>query len=154
MLIRPARPDEAEALTDLCLRSKAAWGYDDVFMAASRDALTVTPDRMAAGAYQVAEDEAGSLLGLAAIVRQGEDMDLDLLFVEPGLMRGGVGRALLEWAVSAARARGACRLTILSDVHAEGFYRRCGAIRVGEAPSDAIPGRVLPLLAIWLQPTG
>jgi hypothetical protein len=36
--IRPARPDEAEALTALFYRSKAHWGYDDDFMAWVRSA--------------------------------------------------------------------------------------------------------------------
>jgi hypothetical protein len=31
--IRPARIDEAAALSDLCFRSKAVWGYDTEFMA-------------------------------------------------------------------------------------------------------------------------
>ena len=35
--VRPARPDEAEALTALVLRSKAHWGYDEAFTAACRD---------------------------------------------------------------------------------------------------------------------
>ncbi len=30
---RKALPDEAETLTDLALRSKRAWGYDQTFMA-------------------------------------------------------------------------------------------------------------------------
>ena len=31
--IRPARVEEAAALSDLCFRSKAVWGYDPEFMA-------------------------------------------------------------------------------------------------------------------------
>lgn len=154
MRLRPARTDEAAALSGLCMRSKAAWGYDTAFMEASRAALTVTSERIAQGAVVVAEDEEGHLLGVAAILPQGSDMELDLLFVEPHLMRCGVGRALLAGAVEEARARGAARLTILADVHAEGFYLRCGAIRLGEAPSDAIPGRMLPLLEIRIIPPG
>ena len=34
LALRAARPDEAELLTDLCLRAKAVWGYDDAFMRA------------------------------------------------------------------------------------------------------------------------
>jgi hypothetical protein len=37
-------------------------------------------------------------------------------------------------------------LLILSDPFAEAFYARLGAVRIGEGPSDAIPGRLLPLL--------
>src|SRR5476649_1400099 len=41
--IRPALLDEADALSALCLRSKAHWGYDAAFMALSQDALTISP---------------------------------------------------------------------------------------------------------------
>ena len=36
--IRPVRVEEAAALSDLCFRSKAVWGYDAGFMALKRDA--------------------------------------------------------------------------------------------------------------------
>ena len=32
MFLRAARPGEEEALTALCLRSKAVWGYDETFL--------------------------------------------------------------------------------------------------------------------------
>jgi hypothetical protein len=36
-------------------------------------------------------------------------------------------------------------LTILADPNAAGFYERNGAVRLGEAHSGAVPGRLLPL---------
>src|ERR1700719_3803288 len=42
--IRPARVEEAAALSDLCFRSKAVWGYDPEFMALMLAALGV-PER-------------------------------------------------------------------------------------------------------------
>ena len=35
-----------------------------------------------------------------------------------------------------------------------GFYERNSAVRVGEAPSDAVPGRLLPLYELRLTPRG
>jgi GNAT superfamily N-acetyltransferase len=61
-------------------------------------------------------------------------LDLNKLFVEPRHIRGGIGRALLAHAVTEARQRGAERL---ADPNAAGFYERNGAVRIGEAPSDA-----------------
>ena len=55
------------------------------------------------------------------------------------------GSRLIAHAIDEARRRGANRLTILADPYAAGFYERCGARLIGEAPSDAIPGRSLPL---------
>jgi GNAT superfamily N-acetyltransferase len=71
---------------------------------------------------------------------------LNKLFIEPRHIRSGVGRALLAHAIAEARRRGAGRLTILADPNAAAFYERAGAVRIGEAPSDAVPGRLLPLL--------
>ena len=68
---------------------------------------------------------------------------MNKLFVEPRHIRSGVGRVLLAHAVAEARQRGAERLTILADPNAAGFYERNGAVRIGEAPSDAVPGRLL-----------
>ena len=45
-------------------------------------------------------------------------------------------------------------LTILADPNAAGFYERNGAVRIGEAPSDAVPGRLLPLYELRLIPRG
>jgi hypothetical protein len=35
-----------------------------------------------------------------------------------------------------------------------GFYERNGAVRIGEEPSDAVPGRRLPLYELSLTPRG
>ena len=43
--IRPARVEEAAALSDLCFRSKAVWGYDPEFMALMLAAPSGLPER-------------------------------------------------------------------------------------------------------------
>jgi hypothetical protein len=40
--LRSASPDEAAALTELAIRSKAYWGYADAFMRRAREELTLT----------------------------------------------------------------------------------------------------------------
>jgi predicted N-acetyltransferase YhbS len=147
--IRRAREAEAAELTALCHRSKAHWSYDAAFMAQSRAALTITPAFIATRRVFVAEDESGRLLGVssvAALPEQERCHDLVHLFVEPGVIQSGVGRRLFEAAANKARDDGARRLVILADPHAAEFYRRLGARDAGEAPSDSIPGRMLPLL--------
>ena len=44
--LRDARHDELPGLSELCLRSKAVWGYDDAFMTACRTELTLRPDEL------------------------------------------------------------------------------------------------------------
>jgi GNAT superfamily N-acetyltransferase len=147
--LRPARPDEAELLTDLCLRSKAVWGYDEAFMRACRAELTLSAADLAPSSLQVAVD-GDEVAGLVQIAVEGEKADLAKLFIAPSTLRAGVGRQLFDWAVKSARERGARWLWIEADPDAAGFYRRMGAIDDGVAPSGSIPGRFLPRLKLRL----
>jgi len=151
--IRPARIEEAPALSKLCVRSKASWGYDEVFMALARGVLQVGAEQIAAGDVWVATAADRSVAGVVALgpAEQPNTLDLDKLFVEPKWIRTGVGRMLMAHAIDEARRRGAKRLTILADPNAAGFYERNGARLIGEAPSDAIPGRSVPLYEIKLD---
>jgi GNAT superfamily N-acetyltransferase len=153
LCIRLARVEEASGLSELCVRSKAAWGYDAAFMALARFALEVRPKQIELGDVWVATAADGSVAGIVALgpSEEPDTLDLDKLFVEPQRIRTGVGRALIARAIDEARDRGAKRLTILSDPYAAGFYERNGARRIGQAPSDAIPGRSLPLYEIKLD---
>ena len=110
-------------------------------------------EQAAAKNVWVATGADGEVVGVVALgpSEQPNTLDLDKLFVEPRRIRTGVGRALLAHAMIEARRRGAERLTILADPYAAGFYERHGARRIGEAPSDAIPGRSLPLYEIKLD---
>ena len=151
-IVRPARIGEAAALSDLCARSKAAWGYDAAFMALARPALRVSQAQIKGGDVWVAiaaDRQIVGVVGLGAGKQPGV-IDLDKLFIEPHCMRRGLGGVLLANAIGEARRRGARRLTILADPYAAGFYEHHGAQLVGEAPSDAIPGRMLPLYEITL----
>lgn len=139
--VRAARPGEAGALTALAVRSKAHWGYDAVFMRLSRASLAVSDADIAAGRVLVAERR-GLLFGMAKVEADGE---LGMMFVDPLALNRGVGRALFEAAVALARRQGARRMAILADPNAAPFYERMGARFVAQAPSDAIPGRTLPL---------
>jgi predicted N-acetyltransferase YhbS len=146
--VRPARTEEAGVLSEVCRRAKAHWGYDAAFMAASADALTITPQMIARARVLVAENAQQEILGVATVepLAAKGAFDLGHMFVEPGTMGAGVGRKLFEAIVALIAAEGATRLLILADPFAEEFYRRVGAKRVGDAPSESIPGRRLPLL--------
>jgi GNAT superfamily N-acetyltransferase len=149
MRLRPARPDELQLLSELCLRSKAVWGYDQSFLDACRAELTIAPHELESSKVQVAEHD-GSVVGVAQITIAGPTADLQKMFVEPSAIGLGVGRALLDWATAAARALGADALTIDADPGAVGFYKRMGATECGSAPSGSIPGRMLPRLRVEL----
>lgn len=147
--LRPARIDELGALTELCLRSKAVWGYDEAFMRACRAELALAPRDLQTSRIQIAELD-GKLIGVAQVAVAGTEASLEKLFVEPDVLRAGAGRRLFAWAAEAAREQGASTLVIEADPDAAPFYRRMGARDDGFAPSGSIPGRLLPRLKLDL----
>jgi GNAT superfamily N-acetyltransferase len=158
--IRPARPDEVEHLSGLAFRAKAHWGYDAAFMAACIPALTVSVEQVTAPDRRllVAEDEGGTVVGFAALhldtAAAPDTAELTDLFVEPRAIGQGYGWRLWQQAMALARSLGVREVRIESDPFAEPFYLRQGAVRIGETPSSAIPGRVLPLLRCDLAGDG
>lgn len=152
-IIREARPDEAAAVSALALRSKGHWGYDAAFLETCRADLTWTAVEIANAAAYVGEAN-GALLGFSLVfLRDEATAELDALFVDPAAIGLGVGKALWERSVAAARALGASDLIWMSDPHAEGFYSSRGADRLGEAESSVTPGRMLPLMHLTLRAT-
>ncbi|GGP13147.1 N-acetyltransferase [Nonomuraea glycinis] len=150
MLVRDARPDEAELLSELAFRSKAYWGYDERFMATCREELTLSASQVEAQRTMVA-DQDGRALGFVTVEGEPPEGELGMLFVEPDAIGQGIGRLLFEHAVTAARGLGFARLVIEADPHAEPFYLAMGATRIGMTPSGSIPGRSLPLLGVTVS---
>lgn len=150
VLLRDARPPDAEALTGLALRSKAHWGYSPEFMDSCREELAVHPDLLTAAdsRYVVAElDDAP--IGYYGVRRVAPTaFELEALFVEPAHIGTGVGRRLMGHALRHVAEQGGGELTIQGDPHAERFYEAAGGRRVGTRPSGSIRGRELPLFRI------
>lgn len=144
--VRPARADEAPALSELALRSKGHWGYDADFLAACRDELTLKPEDLTPGNATVAEDEAGRVLGFVLIDGGPPRGRLDMLFVDPSAIGSGLGRRLYAEGLATARRLGMRSLAIDADPNAEPFYRAMGARVVGTVPSVSVADRVLPLM--------
>lgn len=144
MILRAPDPQEAPALTDLVMRSKASWGYDAAFMEACRDVLTVRPESWEVP--QVAVD--GDLVGYVEL--HPSDCTLNHLFIDPKAQHRGVGSALLSWAVDRARAEGLPHLTLAADPNAEGFYHRHGWTITGSTPSEVDNVRPLAVMTLTL----
>ncbi len=153
-VIRPARVEEAAALTELSLRSKAVWGYDASFLARCRLAMQVKAAAIERQPHFVAEAAGaapGRILGFYGFEPEAEGVGLDYLFVEPDVIGRGVGTALWRHAVETARALGHSALIVVADPNAEGFYRRMGARPIGAQGSDLERGRLLPVLRFPLE---
>ncbi len=149
MHIRKPKVKELPALSELCLRSKAVWGYDQTFMDACRQELTLRREELQTTHLAVA-DSGGNVAGLVQVSVNDDQAELLKLFVEPASLRSGIGRQLFKWAIEQAKLAGATRLIIEADPDAVPFYCRMGAYDIGLAPSGSIPGRQLPKLAFDL----
>ena len=149
LIVRQPTLDELPKLSELCLRSKAVWGYDQAFIDACRDELTLHPSDLAQTHIAVVEDSNG-MAGVAQISAREHEADLLKLFVDPSMLRKGIGKFLFSWACEQARNMRASRLFIEADPDAAQFYRRMGAYDIGFAPSGSIRGRKLPRLAFDL----
>ena len=155
VVIRPALPEEAPHLTELVLRSKASWGYDDTFLEAVGQELTITAEDIGNGSVFVLDVD-GVVVGLYALSGEPPDGLLTDLWLEPDFQGHGLGRRLWEHALASAAALGYGSLVLEADPNAEGFYAAMGAVRIGERESPLAqkvePGRVLPLMRIELEP--
>ncbi|MFD4241668.1 GNAT family N-acetyltransferase [Streptomyces sp. NPDC058525] len=150
--VRGARAAEAEALTGLVMRSKAYWGYRPEALAAWAGELRIRPADVASCRIAVAEDDAGTVLGLASLDGTAPHASLGLLFVEPRAIGRGVGQLLYRDVLRRAAELGVRRLVIDSDPHAAGFYRAMGAVAAPGGPDGLVRFEVSPApLAAWAR---
>jgi GNAT superfamily N-acetyltransferase len=147
--IRDAQHDDLRALSWCAYNSKAHWGYGEAFMAACVDELTIRPEHLGTHVLRVAA-RGTEIAGFHGVALDGDEAELEWLFVAPDAMGSGIGRSLLDDASAIARNAGARHLRIEVDPNARAFYERCGAVCVGEVASASIPGRALPLLTLGL----
>ena len=143
--IRPLTEEELEEASAVCLRSKAYWGYDAAVMKACRDELTPSAADLEGG-LSLGMREGGTLLGVAQVICESDNWELEKLFVDPPAMGRGVGSQLFAWAVAAAGARGGQTMSFAADPQAATFFRDLGAVDAGHVASASIQGRCLPLL--------
>lgn len=154
MQITRAKPGDAATLSAIAWAAKAFWGYPPVWMERWREQLTITSSFIAQNETFAAGIDLQQV-GFHALLPTRDVLRLEHLWVLPERMGQGIGRALFLHAAGRAAALGASSLTIEADPHAEPFYQRMGAVRVGATTSE-IGGRrrELPLLVFDLAVTG
>ena len=145
MNITVAEPGEADALTTIAFAAKGHWGYPLHWLESWRSVLTLTPGYVATHDTYAAR-VGDSIVGFSSLERDGAILRLEHLWVSPGHMGGGVGRALFRHAQQRASALGFTHLEAEADPHAAGFYERMGAEQV-RATVSSIAGqeRILPV---------
>ena len=133
MPIRGAIASERAALEALQRRSSDVWEQYREQLAANPDAIALPQAFIDNGWVRVAVAGDESPIGFSVVIpADGGVHELDGLFVEPGHMRRGVGRALVEDAAARAARAGAARLEVTAGP-AQGFYERVGFTLIGRA---------------------
>ncbi|MGD1031557.1 MAG: GNAT family N-acetyltransferase [Opitutaceae bacterium] len=134
--IRAARPEEAGELTRIALKSKGHWGYSEGQLRHWLDGfLAVSADYVRANRVWVADIDS-SPVGFAAVKEMDSGAELDHLWILPECMGNGVGKALFARAAGHVAGTGRRELVFTSDPHADGFYEKMGAQRIGVHHSD------------------
>ena len=150
--IRQARHDECGALTEIAMRSKAHWGYSAEFMANVRADLEVRPEKFMPGFHVYVLETEHEMIGFYSLrPENAESVILEDLFIEPQHIGHGYGKRMWEHSLAVARSLGYRKLTLISDPYAEAFYSQQGAVRIGETESNALAGRMLPVMEYVLD---
>jgi GNAT superfamily N-acetyltransferase len=142
--IRAADPSEADELDALHRRSSFVWEEDRPQLEAHPDALGVAREAIADGRVRVAVGRAGDVLGFATASPDGQrGCVLDDLFVEPALLRRGIGRALVQDAAARARADGCTSMTVVAHRRNFPFYESVGFAAEAPAPTRFGPATLM-----------
>jgi GNAT superfamily N-acetyltransferase len=138
--IRTGRPDDAEALRELHRAASYVWEEDREQLDAHPEVFGVDPQALASGYVRVAIATDGTPIGFATVrPAPAQECVLEDLFVEPALMRTGVGRTLVEDAVARAAADGHAVMSVVAASRTLGFYERLGFVVDGDATTQFGP---------------
>jgi putative acetyltransferase len=134
MPVRPGTDQDASEAASLV--RQVLWEHDLPFEPWGLDADILAPGA-AYAAFYVATDAAGRIVGTAALRRTGPASgELRKMFLLPEARGNGLGRALLDAVLAAARARRLERLTLTTRSRydrAIRMYERTGFRLVGPA---------------------
>lgn len=148
--VRLAVPEETGVLTDLVVRSKFHWGYEEKYRAPLTTILAVSREKAFAGHCWVAETETGKPAGVCQFNSSATPPHLDLLFVDPAYIGQGAGSLLFDTLISNARRRGFTRFDLDADPNAAAFYLGKGGRITGERESRIVRGQFLPVIEFTL----
>ena len=150
-MIRQAKVEEAGLLTKIALEAKRYWGYPEHWIKHWEADLTITAEFIRDNHVYVAEGD-GEVRGFYALCVDGDEAELEHMWVTPDSIGTGIGKELFLDAMERAAALEVRGVEISADPNAAGFYERMGAKQIGEvdSPIDGQP-RKLPRLKI--EPT-
>jgi ribosomal protein S18 acetylase RimI-like enzyme len=148
--IHPAKPDQAEALSQIALAAKRHWGYPERWIEIWKSQLTFRPEYFEENESWVAETDHAPVAFYTLLEKDGSAW-IENLWVSPEFIGKGVGKKLFLHALEVSRQRGYKILQLEADPNAAGFYEKMGMKKVGERLSEVEDQpRALPVMEIRL----
>lgn len=148
--IRPAKPEQAPALTQIAIAAKRHWGYPERWMEIWEPQLTFRPEYFEENETWVAEMDSAPIAFYTLLEKDGIAW-LENLWVSPKHIGKGVGKRLFSHALEVSRQRGFETLQLEADPNAAGFYEAMGMKAIGERAYELEgQARILPLMEIRL----
>ncbi len=139
-MIRRARLDERAALIELQRAASLMWAEDRAALLADPTMIDIPADQITEGHVFVWEAQ-GQVLGFVVVLpREDGAAELDGLFTAPDQWGQGIGRALVDHAMTVARDRGCISLNLVANHRALGFYEKCGFQILGVVDTGLNPG--------------
>ncbi len=145
LVFRYAKVDEAFLLTTIALRSMSYWGYKDNEIEKCADLLTVDEELITTYPVIVVQDHE-EVIGFAALKEVEGRPYLRHMWLDPSVIRLGLGRRLFDSILKEARKFHYSEVLINSDSHAEEFFLKLGAKKINELASEYMSKRKTSLL--------
>jgi ribosomal protein S18 acetylase RimI-like enzyme len=124
-VIRDAAIADMTALSGVYRRSSLSNEGDRPNLLAHPETLELSDLAVREGRTRAADAE-GEIVGFASWLGAGDAFEIEDLFVEPGWMRRGIGRALVLDMIAIARGIG--RIEVTANPHALAFYEKAGFV--------------------------
>jgi len=150
ILIRRARPEEADVLSQIAIAAKGHWNYPEHWMKLWIPQLTFGPAYFEQNESWTAELD-GEAIAFYTIQERDGNAWLENIWVLPMYIGHGVGKELFLHVISRSRELGFNTLKLEADPNAVGFYEKMGMRKVGEYRYD-LDGqpRILPIMEMKL----
>jgi GNAT superfamily N-acetyltransferase len=130
--IRKARLEEAASLSTIAIKAKAHWGYaKEQLELWEREFLTVSSEYIRDHHVWVADIDTVAV-GFSGVIIHDAEAELDHLWILPDYIGQGVGKQLFLYTAQRIQEMGYSEMVFTSDPHADGFYRKLGAQRIGD----------------------
>jgi GNAT superfamily N-acetyltransferase len=127
LLIRAAEPDDMAALREVYRSSSLSNDGDRPHLLAHPEYLEFSDLAVREGRTRVAVAD-GRVVGFATWLSADGVFEVEDMFVDPGWMRQGIGRALTLDLIAIARDAGVSCAEVTANQHALAFYQSIGFV--------------------------